>query len=292
MSHSPMDNAGQAHAASAETSQLGKETQYVDQYDASLLFPIPRQPKRDEIGLEQLGAEAGRLPFFGQDIWNAFELSWLNAKGKPEVAVAVFRIPADSENIIESKSFKLYLNSFNQTRLSGRQELQATLEKDLSAAAGAPVIVELHDLDGATALQVVEPKGRCIDGLDIEVKHYHPEPALLKNQSDLIVEETLYSHLLRSNCPVTGQPDWATVEISYTGKKIDKAGLLAYIISFRQHNDFHEQCVERMFVDLSLRCKPEELTVVARYTRRGGLDINPWRSSNRPDLENRRFVRQ
>ena len=277
---------------SAETSLLGQETQYVDQYDASLLFPISRQPKRDEIGLEQQDAEAGRLPFFGQDIWNAFELSWLNPKGKPQVAVTVFRIPADSENIIESKSFKLYLNSFNQTRLESSRQLKTILESDLSAAAGSPVMVDLHGLDGVTELQVVQPKGRCIDGLDIDVTHYHPEPTLLKNQSDLIVEETLYSHLLRSNCPVTGQPDWATVEISYTGKKIDKAGLLAYIISFRQHNDFHEQCVERMFVDISQRCKPEELTVVARYTRRGGLDINPWRSTNLPDLDNRRLIRQ
>lgn len=278
--------------ASAETSQLGQETQYVDQYDADLLFPIPRQPKRDDIGLKSLTGDSGRLPFFGQDIWNAFELSWLNPKGKPEVAIAVFRIPADSDNIIESKSFKLYLNSFNQTRLADRQTLQATLERDLSAAAGASVLVELYDLDDAGNLQVTEPAGRCIDHLDIEVSHYHPEPELLKNQSELIVEETLYSHLLRSNCPVTGQPDWATVEIRYIGKKIDKAGLLAYIISFRQHNDFHEQCVERMFVDISQRCQPEELTIVARYTRRGGLDINPWRSSNRPDFENRRFVRQ
>jgi 7-cyano-7-deazaguanine reductase len=230
--------------------------------------------------------------FFGQDIWNAFELSWLNLKGKPQAAVAVFRIPANSPNIIESKSFKLYLNSFNQTRLESVSQLQQRLEQDLSNAAGDTVLVELYSLDEAQALQVEQLQGRCIDDLDIEVEHYHPEPELLKTQGDMVVEEQLFSHLLRSNCPVTGQPDWATVQVSYKGKKIDKAGLLAYIISFRLHNDFHEQCVERMFVDITQRCQPEELTVVARYTRRGGLDINPWRSSNRPDMENQRLIRQ
>ena len=280
-----------AFTANPEQSPLGKTTEYVDQYDPSLLFPIPRAPKREEIRLSEI-SDAERLPFFGQDIWNAFELSWLNFKGKPQAAVAVFRIPANSPNIIESKSFKLYLNSFNQTRLEAVSQLQGRLEQDLSAAAGDTVLVELYSLDEAQALQVEQLQGRCIDDLDIEVEHYHPEPELLKIQGDMVVEEQLFSHLLRSNCPVTGQPDWATVQVSYKGKKIDKAGLLAYIISFRLHNDFHEQCVERMFVDITQRCQPEELTVVARYTRRGGLDINPWRSSNRPDMENQRLIRQ
>ncbi|WP_028301884.1 NADPH-dependent 7-cyano-7-deazaguanine reductase QueF [Oceanospirillum beijerinckii] len=277
--------------ANPEHSPLGKTTEYVDQYDPSLLYPVPRADKRDEIGLPEISPE-GKLPFFGQDIWNAFELSWLNPKGKPQAAVAVFRIPASSPNIIESKSFKLYLNSFNQTKLAEQSELQSRLEKDLSEAAGDTVVVELYSLEEAQALQIEQPQGRCIDDLDIEIEHYHPQPDLLKTQSDLVVEEQLYSHLLRSNCPVTGQPDWATVHVSYKGPKIDKAGLLAYIISFRQHNDFHEQCVERMFVDITQRCQPEELTVVARYTRRGGLDINPWRSSNRPDMDNQRLIRQ
>lgn len=280
-----------AFTANPEQSPLGKTTEYVDQYDPSLLFPIPRAPKREEIRLSEI-SDAERLPFFGQDIWNAFELSWLNLKGKPQAAVAVFRIPANSPNIIESKSFKLYLNSFNQTRLESVSQLQQRLEQDLSNAAGDTVLVELYSLDEAQALQVEQLQGRCIDDLDIEVEHYHPEPELLKTQGDMVVEEQLFSHLLRSNCPVTGQPDWATVQVSYKGKKIDKAGLLAYIISFRLHNDFHEQCVERMFVDITQRCQPEELTVVARYTRRGGLDINPWRSSNRPDMENQRLIRQ
>ncbi len=280
-----------AFTANPEQSPLGKTTEYVDQYDPSLLFPIPRAPKREEIRLAEI-SDAERLPFFGQDIWNAFELSWLNLKGKPQAAVAVFRIPANSPNIIESKSLKLYLNSFNQTRLEAVSQLQGRLEQDLSAAAGDTVLVELYSLDEAQALQVEQLQGRCIDDLDIEVEHYHPEPELLNIQGDMVVEEQLFSHLLRSNCPVTGQPDWATVQVSYKGKKIDKAGLLAYIISFRLHNDFHEQCVERMFVDITQRCQPEELTVVARYTRRGGLDINPWRSSNRPDMENQRLIRQ
>lgn len=280
-----------AFTANPEQSPLGKTTEYVDQYDPSLLFPIPRAPKREEIRLSEI-SDAERLPFFGQDIWNAFELSWLNLKGKPQAVVAVFRIPANSPNIIESKSFKLYLNSFNQTRLESVSQLQQRLEQDLSNAAGDTVLVELYSLDEAQALQVEQLQGRCIDDLDIEVEHYHPEPELLKTQGDMVVEEQLFSHLLRSNCPVTGQPDWATVQVSYKGKKIDKAGLLAYIISFRLHNDFHEQCVERMFVDITQRCQPEELTVVARYTRRGGLDINPWRSSNRPDMENQRLIRQ
>ena len=286
---------GNSISPEIEQSLLGKSTEYSDQYNAGLLYPISRQPKRDAIGINPPTKEAG-LPFFGQDIWNAFELSWLNLKGKPQVAMAVFRIPVDSDNIIESKSFKLYLNSFNQTKIESQQQLQHILVRDLSATAGAPVDVTLQALDGvldgAATMQITEPKGRCLDGLDIEVKHYHPEPALLKNQNDLIIKETLYSHLLRSNCPVTGQPDWATVEINYTGKRIDKAGLLAYIVSFRLYNDFHEQCVERMFLDISQRCQPEELTIIARYTRRGGLDINPWRSSHRPSFENRRFVRQ
>jgi len=280
-----------AITANPEHSPLGKETDYVDQYNSELLYPIPRAPKRDEIRLPEI-SEGDKLPFFGQDIWNAFEVSWLNPKGKPEAAVAVFRIPASSPNIIESKSFKLYLNSFNQTKLAGVSELQGYLEKDLSQAAEDTVLVELYSLEEAQALQIEQPQGRCIDDLDIEIEHYHPRPDLLKTQGELVVEEQLYSHLLRSNCPVTGQPDWATVHVSYKGPKIDKAGLLAYIVSFRQHNDFHEQCVERMFVDITQRCQPEELTVVARYTRRGGLDINPWRSSNRPDLENTRLIRQ
>ncbi|OPX56058.1 7-cyano-7-deazaguanine reductase [Oceanospirillum multiglobuliferum] len=281
----------QSKQAQVEDSLLGKQTEYVDQYDPSLLFPIPRQPKRDDIQLSAI-SQSEKLPFFGQDIWNAFELSWLNPKGKPEVAVATFRVPASSPNIIESKSFKLYLNSFNQTRLTSTSELQTRLEQDLSAAAGDAVLVELYSMKEAKYLQVAPASGRCIDDLDIEVQHYHPEPKLLKTQSDLIVEEQLHSHLLRSNCPVTGQPDWATVLVRYKGKKIDKAGLLAYIISFRLHNDFHEQCVERMYVDIMQHCEPEELTVEARYTRRGGLDINPWRSSNLPDLANNRLLRQ
>ena len=256
-----------------EASPLGKAVAYAEHYDPALLFPIPRQGKRHEIGIAE-----GELPFVGEDIWNAYELSWLDPRGKPVVALAHFIVPAASPNLVESKSLKLYLNSFNQTRLACVDALVATLTRDLSTAAGAPVLVHVAPLSTRPQRPMGYPKGILLDGLDIDVDLYTPEPALLSaDTSRAPVTETLYSHLLKSNCLVTGQPDWAMLVVRYTGAPIDREGLLRYIISFRQHNEFHEQCVERVFVDILRQCQPGALSVFARYTRRGGLDINPYR---------------
>ncbi|MBC3884124.1 NADPH-dependent 7-cyano-7-deazaguanine reductase QueF [Undibacterium griseum] len=257
-----------------EQSLLGKSAAYKAEYDSSLLFPISRQGKRTEIGI------VSALPFFGMDIWNAYEISWLNLRGKPQVALASILVPADSPNIIESKSFKLYLNSFNQTRLDDTGALLRLLQQDLSAAAGAHVQVNLTMPDQFGQQQMQELSGTLLDRLDIEVDSYTPDPGLLHaDHTEAPVEETLVSHLLKSNCLVTGQPDWGSVQIHYVGAQIDQEGLLRYLIGFRNHNEFHEQCVERIFVDIMRQCKPQKLSVYARYTRRGGLDINPWRSN-------------
>jgi 7-cyano-7-deazaguanine reductase len=257
-----------------ELSLLGKPATYKSEYDASLLFPIPRSGKREEIGI------SGSLPFFGVDIWNAYEVSWLNLRGKPQVAIATITVPADSPNIIESKSFKLYLNSFNQTRLAGNDALVTLLQADLSAGFGAAVQVKLTTPEEFGKLGMQELDGLLLDRLDIEVDSYQPNPYLLKaDEQNPPVEETLVSHLLKSNCLVTGQPDWGSVQIRYVGPAIDQEHLLQYLIGFRDHNEFHEQCVERIFVDIMRQCKPQKLSVYARYTRRGGLDINPWRSN-------------
>ncbi len=257
-----------------EFSPLGKKVDYQDQYDNSLLFPIARQQKRDEIGVA-----ANALPFHGVDLWTGFELSWLNARGKPQVAIATFRIPADSPNLIESKSFKLYLNSYNQTRIASWDQVQAQLSMDLSNAAGGKVEVSLLSPADFGREQIVELAGNSIDELDIDVDNYAPCPQALRADAANIVSETLCSQLLKSNCLVTGQPDWGMVVIRYRGAPIDREGLLRYIISFRRHNEFHEQCVERIYTDLLRQCRPAELCVWARYNRRGGLDINPCRRS-------------
>lgn len=257
-----------------DQSPLGKSSAYQSQYAPELLFPIPRQQKREELGL------SGTLPFFGVDIWNAYELSWLNMRGKPQVAIATVTAPADSPNIVESKSFKLYLNSFNQTRLAGPEALLALLRDDLSNGFGAPVHVTLTHPEDFSKIGMGELEGTLLDRLDIEVDDYSPAPQLLKaNHEEAPVEETLVSHLLKSNCLVTGQPDWGTVQIRYVGPQIDQEGLLKYLIGFREHNEFHEQCVERIFMDVLRQCQPSKLAVYARYTRRGGLDINPWRAN-------------
>ncbi len=273
----------------SQHSPLGKSTEYRSEYAPELLYPIPRQIKRDELGIA-----ANPLPFVGEDLWNGYELSWLNPKGKPVVAVAQFRIPADSPNLIESKSFKLYLNSLNQTRFQDTAEVAATLTRDLSAAAGKAIAVTLQALSQNPSAQVGVPQGILLDELDIDCDCYQPAPEFLGcTNRDEIVEETLYSHLLKSNCLVTGQPDWAMVVIRYRGHPIDRAGLLRYLVSFRNHNEFHEQCVERIFTNLQARCAPQALAVHARYTRRGGLDINPFRSTGdyaAPD--NTREIRQ
>lgn len=255
-------------------SPLGKPTQYQDRYDPSLLFTIARAEKRNEMGIGKM------LPFFGMDIWNAYELSWLNARGKPQIALAEFYIPADSPNLVESKSLKLYLNSFNQTRLTDKAELYTRLSRDLSDACGAPVQVRLIEPDHFGQVRIAQLSGYCIDNLNIEVDTYLPCPELLHAHTEHSqVEETLVSHLLKSNCLVTGQPDWGSVSIQYVGAPINREGLLKYLISFRQHNEFHEQCVERIFMDIMRQCAPLKLAVYARYTRRGGLDINPYRTN-------------
>jgi 7-cyano-7-deazaguanine reductase len=272
----------------AEHSPLGKSSEYIATYTPSLLFPIPRAAKWAELGLS-----AETLPYQGVDFWNCFELSWLLPSGKPVVAIGEFSIPADSPNIIESKSFKLYLNSLNQTPFPSAAELAVVLEKDLSAAAGKPVGVRIRSLDDVQADGVAKLPGMCIDDLDISVSQYeHPQPELLRCDPERIVEESVYSHLLKSNCPVTSQPDWGTVVVSYKGRALDHASLLAYLVSFRQHSDFHEQCVERIFLDLQRLLKPQSLTVYARYVRRGGLDINPYRSTEALNVSNIRLVRQ
>lgn len=269
-------------------SPLGKPTEYRADYAPELLYPIPRQLKRDELGIA-----AGALPFVGEDLWNAYELSWLNAKGKPIVALASFRVPADSPNLIESKSLKLYLNSFNQTPFADLAAVETALVRDLSAAAGAPVRVTVEPLGSHPQVAIGYPQGELIDDLDIACTTYQPDPQLLTMGDGPECEETLVSHLLKSNCLVTGQPDWAMLVVRYRGRPIDRAGLLRYIVSFRGHNEFHEQCVERIYCDLQRRCQPRALAVHARYTRRGGLDINPFRSSGEfPPPDNTREVRQ
>ena len=265
-----------------EDSQLGKTSAYEDRYNPGLLFPLPRAPKRTEVGI------TGSLPFLGADLWTAFELSWLNPKGKPQVALAHITVPAETPNIIESKSFKLYLNSFNNSVFADADAVRHTLRTDLTEAAwrGAPAVgaslgvkvlaPELFDRE-----PVHELDGLNLDRLDVECTQYQPAPELLSAALDeQPVTETLTSHLLKSNCLVTGQPDWGSVQISYVGPQIEQEGLLKYIVSFRNHNEFHEQCVERIYMDIMARCKPTKLTVYARYTRRGGLDISPWRTSH------------
>ncbi len=260
---------------------LGKASSYIDQYDASLLFPIPRLDKRLEIGV------TGHPPFFGADMWTAFEVSWLNPRGKPQVAIAHITIPCESPNIIESKSFKLYFNSFNHSVLSDAQTVVEWVKQDVGAAlwrgsgATGTVGVRLVHPDAFDAQSIHELDGLSLDRLDIDCTRYTPAPDVLTtSKGEAPVSEVLVSHLLKSNCLVTGQPDWGSVQISYSGSAINHEGLLQYLVSFRNHNEFHEQCVERIFMDIWTRCQPTRLSVYARYTRRGGLDINPYRTSH------------
>jgi len=267
-------------------SPLGKKTSYLSTYSPHLLFAIPRITKREEISVPL------PLPFNGFDIWNAYEISWLNKKGKPEVAIGEFIIPCDSPHIIESKSLKLYLNSFNQSVYSSLTEVQSVIKKDLSENCGSPVQVVLYPIAHYNQSVIENFPGKCLDDLDITISKYSPSPSFLKTREES-VSETLHSHLLKSNCLVTHQPDWASVLISYTGPKIEPEGLLRYIISFRSHDEFHEQCVERIFMDISRECRPTTLSVYARYTRRGGLDINPFRSNLKNlKIKNLRMARQ
>ncbi|HEX4501988.1 MAG TPA: NADPH-dependent 7-cyano-7-deazaguanine reductase QueF [Scandinavium sp.] len=254
---------------------LGKATDYRDIYDASLLQPVPRSLNRDPLGLH-----ADNLPFHGGDIWTLYEISWLNAKGLPQVAVGHVELRDTSINLVESKSFKLYLNSFNQTHFADWEEVRATLERDLRHCAQGDVSVALYRLDEIEGQPIAHFHGTCIDEQDIEIDSYEFSTDYLEGAANgKVVEETLVSHLLKSNCLITHQPDWGSVQIHYRGAQIDREKLLRYLVSFRHHNEFHEQCVERIFNDIQRFCQPESLSVYARYTRRGGLDINPWRSN-------------
>ena len=268
--------------------KLGQQTKYSEKYDRTLLQPVPRRLNRDQLNI------TATQPFtIGADIWTAYEISWLNPKGVPQVAIADVSIDFRSENLIESKSFKLYLNSFNQTTFTDFADVQQTLQRDLQDCAQGEVNVRLNSLADYTAQPIVALSGDCIDAQDIEVRNYAFNATLLNQcTGDHLVEETLVSHLLKSNCLITQQPDWGSLQIHYVGKQINREQLLRYIISFRQHNEFHEQCIERIFCDLMQYAKPEKLTVYARYTRRGGLDINPYRSNFEPLPQNLRLARQ
>lgn len=254
---------------------LSKPTAYIDRYDNTLLQSVPRSLNR-----EQLGLYPDNLPFTGEDIWTLYEISWLNSKGVPQVAIGRVVVAADSQNLIESKSFKLYLNSFNQTFFTHWGEVQLTLEHDLSACSAGHVSVKLFRLEEIEGQPIGVFTGEILDNQDITITNYalNADYLTLATGSE-IVQETLVSHLIKSNCLISHQPDWGSVMVRYKGPRINREALLRYLISFRQHNEFHEQCVERIFNDIQCLCHPEALTVYARYTRRGGLDINPWRSN-------------
>jgi 7-cyano-7-deazaguanine reductase len=245
---------------------------YKDRYDPHFLSPISRQPQREEIGI------ADPLPFWGMDIWTAYEFSWINLQGKPQIAIATLYFPADSPQLIESKSLKHYLNSFSQTSFENVHSAQAILEQDLSQASGSPVEVLLKSPEVFGQEQIEELPGESLDRLELDIRDFRVNTDFLKTGAT-VVEETLVSNLLKTNCPITGQPDWAAIQIRYRGPRMERAGLLRYLVSYRQHQDFHENCVERIFMDLRRCCRPEKLTVYARYTRRGGIDINPFRTN-------------
>lgn len=281
-SHQPVIN-------EAEHSELGKKSLYESTYNPDKLFPIPRAGKRLEIGIL-----SDKPPFYGFDRWNHYEVSWLNPKGKPMVGIGEIIYDCHTPCIIESKSLKLYFNSFNNTTITDTKALEDIVRKDLEARVGGPVSVNIHALGGfAQRVMLAHFDGESIDTLDVSCSVYQVEPAFLAAGSDTVAE-VLCSDLLKSNCLVTHQPDWGSVQIAYKGPRIDREGLLKYLVSFREHNEFHEQCIERIFMDILSRCKPQSLTVTGFYTRRGGLDINPCRSTA-PTVETtgtQRLVRQ
>ncbi len=271
-----------------EKSELGKKTRYEAQYNPELLFPIPRQAKRAELGL------GNDLPFYGIDTWNHYEVSWLDQKGKPIVAIAEIIYDCESPNIIESKSMKLYFNSFNNTKCKSVDNAIAMMQRDLSERVGAEVKVKIKLLSEMKNVKIATHMlGTSIDDLEVECKEYKVNPALLTVEKG-VVEEVLCTDLLKSNCLVTHQPDWCSVQITYKGKKINRENLLKYIVSFRNDNEFHEQCIEKIFIHIMQHCKPQALTVYGRSTRRGGLDINSYRSTQKLDgkVENTRLCRQ
>jgi 7-cyano-7-deazaguanine reductase len=283
------DNSPQKITISApDDLSLGKQVDYEFEYNPGLLQGVPRSLSRDTLDLAN-----SSLPFDGIDTWTGYELSWLNLKGKPNVAILECHVPITSENLIESKSFKLYLNSFNQTKFASAEDVRQVLQADLSACAGETIEVKLILPEQFTSLQFKEFEGTLLDSLDVEIEQYSPNTQFLAlAKSGAEVKETLISHLLKSNCLITSQPDWASIQIRYEGKAIEHEGLLKYLISFRQHNEFHEQCVERIYNDIMQHCQPDKLTVCARYTRRGGLDINPFRSNYEAPYANHRQARQ
>ncbi len=268
---------------------LGKASEYPSQYSPELLFPIARKTNRIALGIA-----GDQLPFRGYDLWRAYEVSCVDNKGKPMVATAEFIVPANSEFIVESKSLKLYLNSLNQARFASLEQLQSTIANDLSNTAASPVIVQLYDLHSDDGFAISRPSGVCLDNLELSVDAYTPDATLLNCSAKEIVEEQLYSDLFKSNCPVTGQPDWGSAIVHYRGPAIDHASLLRYLISFRQHEGFHEDCTEHVFQDIVKYCQPESLSVAIHFVRRGGLEINPVRSTAPIELEfpADRFLRQ
>jgi len=273
-----------------EQSELGKKSSYVDTYDQSKLFSIPRQRRRNELGISSV------LPFYGHDLWNHYEVSWLNEKGKPIVALAKIIYHCDSESIVESKSMKLYFNSFNNTKFKMVSDVQQIVLRDIQAYTNASELtVEIVPLSLVKVADLYQKMdGFCIDDLDVECKTYHNDPSLLCTENEF-VEEVLCSDLLKSNCLVTNQPDWCSIQITYEGKKINRAGLLRYLVSFRNDNEFHEQCIEKIFMHIMMRCQPTKLTVYGRSTRRGGLDINSYRSTHpieQSAIMNMRLCRQ
>ena len=263
------------------TLPLGRETDYPQIYAPETLFPIAREQSRAPLGIDD------PLPFAGVDIWNAWELTWLGPGGVPRIATAEIRVPAASPNLVESKSLKLYLGSFAMSEFPDDAAVVAAIAKDLSAAAGAAVEVSLN-----ADVSIVALEGDCIDALDVTCDAGDVDSGLLRADTANTAEETLHTHLLRSLCPVTNQPDLGSLVVSYEGPRIDRTALLRYVVSFREHNDFHEACVERIFVDILERCRPKRLSVYARYQRRGGIDINPFRSSTDERPPNTRTWRQ
>lgn len=271
---------------------LGKAVEYKSNYDNSLLFPIKRSLARDKLNIK-----SGKLPFNGYDLWNGYEVSWLNSKGKPEVRIVHFIVPANSEYLIESKSIKLYLNSFNNNKFNSEEEVYNLIKSDLSSASLSEILLEMNKLEFYQNKPIKTFEGTLLDDLDIEISDYEVNSNLLHLSSENkgSVKEELYSNLLKSNCLVTGQPDWASIKIKYSGSKIDHESLLKYMISYRNHNGFHEDCVESIFLDILRICMPDELTVYAKYTRRGGVDINPFRTTldiKSTEINKMRDVRQ
>ena len=270
----------------SQKNPLGQATTYPDQYSPDLLYAIARIDARQRLGID------GALPFHGTDIWNAWDLTWLDGDGRPQIGTAEIHVPADSVNLVESKSLKLYLGSFAMSRYQSGHEVAAAITGDLTACTGADVYVLVRPSGSPGGSAVARLPGSCLDSRRIAFDCYEVDPGVLSADNDQLVAEDLYSDLLRSLCPVTGQPDMGSVMISYRGPRIDHDGLLRYIVSYRQHQDFHESCVERMFMDIREHCGTEQLSVYARYQRRGGIDINPFRSNFEVTPPNTRLWRQ